>query len=175
MKPIHFPEANSTFTAEGCLDVPACILQKREDGKYEETAKYLEDVDNALIICCWEPDIEELHNIIQQGRIYLGFVGGMVPHEMYAAPPFDQTRNPSSQFAEEVATLALIEEKLRELPSSPSESEYAEVGRAIQSQFESRNLSTLNNNHLIVYRLRKLFNAHTVPSLEEVLEVLNEQ
>ena len=62
MKPVHTETVNTIFTAEGCFDLPATVMQSPDDAPVVET--------------CWELSPEELAVVQQTGKVYLSIVGG---------------------------------------------------------------------------------------------------
>lgn len=65
MKPVHTETVNTIFTAEGCFDLPATVMQSPGDAQVVET--------------CWELSPEELAVVQQTGKVYLSIVGGQPP------------------------------------------------------------------------------------------------
>lgn len=65
MKPIRTEYSNITYTAEGCLDLPATIASREDGGQEVETV--------------WELTDEDLERINKDRRIYLYIMGRQVP------------------------------------------------------------------------------------------------
>lgn len=72
MQPVSFPEKNCTYTADGCLDLPAlqCVSEQFQAPE---------------IISCWELSDEEIVMILKQIKagqrpaICLSVIGGQPP------------------------------------------------------------------------------------------------
>jgi hypothetical protein len=81
MNPVNFPEANGTHTAPSGMTEEQCGPAPSWTG---------EDKDGTpIVICCWQPTDNELTEIIAEGLIYVGFVGGgVLPHIVYPGNPF---------------------------------------------------------------------------------------
>lgn len=63
-KPIKFDEANATFVADGCGDLPA--YEHGEEGDEQ-------------VITCWKLSGEELMEILQTGKVWLRVWGNAQP------------------------------------------------------------------------------------------------
>ncbi len=72
MKPIRTEYSNATYVAEGCLDLPATILEDPETGRKE-------------VETCWELSDEEIEQVVKGRKIYLYIEGRLVPPVLITA------------------------------------------------------------------------------------------
>ncbi|WP_270522978.1 hypothetical protein [Sellimonas intestinalis] len=76
MYAVEFPEQNSVFAADGCIDLPTC-------------KQYNEQFQTDEMVSCWEFTDEELVKIlkdVQEGKrpqIFLSVIGGQPPVALY--------------------------------------------------------------------------------------------
>ena len=62
---VRFPEANRTYTAPGCYDLPAHVTVDNEG--------------NSVIISCWQLDEQDLAEVALTGRVWLRIWGSAQP------------------------------------------------------------------------------------------------
>lgn len=72
MKAIQFPEANKTYTAEGCHDLPVLQMTHKEGEK-----------EQIFCISAWLPSEKDLEEINKGNPIYLQIYGGQPPVAVY--------------------------------------------------------------------------------------------
>ena len=73
MTPIKIPYSNITYTAEGCHDLPATLVQLPDGHEEVETV--------------WELTDEEIEQIVRDRRIYLYIIGRSGPPVCLATEP----------------------------------------------------------------------------------------
>lgn len=75
MKPCTFKEANCIFTKPENMSDQECQSLPARKGYTNFGSEY-----HPVILTCWEPDEEELQEIIRTRKVWLGIVGyNMVP------------------------------------------------------------------------------------------------
>ena len=75
MKAIRTEYSNITYTAEGCFDLPATILDNPQTGGQE-------------VETVWELSDEELERVKKDKRIYLYIMGTRVPPVLLSTESF---------------------------------------------------------------------------------------
>lgn len=65
MNPVITKNTNITFTAEGCEDLPATVMQYGDGAQAIET--------------CWELSPEDLAEVNRTGKVYLRVIGAGQP------------------------------------------------------------------------------------------------
>lgn len=76
MYAVEFPEQNSVFVADGCIDLPTC-------------KQYNEQFQTDEVISCWEfsdEEIVQILNDVKEGKrpqIFLSVVGGQPPVSLF--------------------------------------------------------------------------------------------